>query len=420
MLLQVKRARLPEVIPILAAAGYDLYSSDPNNLTAQMSPFHSPSLRGSDDGTPLDLSSGAILTRTRSNTGDSLNGRAAMLMSLPPPALPEEEPASNSAPPRPNAFRTKSLSPASSDVQLLPTDLTCVGLADDAADVWALKIVKLVAYPELVVPKTANVESTPLSKPMPPYSGTPQVTPPRTPSPSTSVSSDGEDGYFSASPPNGSSTSLVSSSPSRSAESLPLTSSNPEARKAAARPSHLHRINSSALQPLTAAHVREPHSAVASPLSPGPAPSSRPGRHRSAAASNSATPNYAIPFFSLTRTQEGSSLTAPTTVLTSLFPPSERHMVICSDELDALDSPTRAGAEADANDEMDDEGHEMGDKNGPMRCLQIDLRQFGLGTNLLPLLSSLLSCDVYFCGHDANMSVTFRFRFSLTQTSTAW
>lgn len=57
-------------------------------------------------------------------------------------------------------------------------------------------------------------------------------------------------------------------------------------------------------------------------------------------------------------------------------------MVICSDELDALDSPAHAVAEAE---DMDDEGHEMGDKNGPMRCLQIDLRQFGLGKILLPL-----------------------------------
>lgn len=370
----------------MASAGYDLYCSDPDHLTAQMSPLHSPTLRGSDDGPPLDLSSGAVLTRTRSNTDESLHGRAAMLMSLPPPALPEEP---GTTPPRPTAVRTKSLSPSSSDVQLLPTDLTCVGLADDAADVWALKIVKLVAYPELIVPKTVDAESIPVLKPVQsevPYSDAPEDAPSRTPSPSTSLSSEGEDGYFSASPPNQSSTSLVSSAASRSAESLPTTGTQLETRKVADRPSHLHRINPSTPQPLTPVHVRDiPSHYAISPLSPTPS-----SRHR-----RRITPDYAVPFFSLTRTQEGSSLTAPTAVLTSLFPPSERHMVICSDELDALDSPAHPVAEAE---EMDDEGHEMGDKNGPMRCLQIDLRQFGLGKNpLFAYLWSIWALRLIFC-----------------------
>ena len=126
MIPQVKQARLAEVIPILAAAGYDLYSSDPDNLTAQTSPLHSPSLHGSDD-IPLDLSSGAVLTRTRSNTGESLNGYAAKLMSLPPPTL-SEDPESAPTSTVPPTVRAKSLTPSSSDVQLLPTDLTCVGL----------------------------------------------------------------------------------------------------------------------------------------------------------------------------------------------------------------------------------------------------------------------------------------------------
>lgn len=80
-------------------------------------------------------------------------------------------------------------------------------------------------------------------------------------------------------------------------------------------------------------------------------------------------PESAVGFFSFTRTGEGSSLTTDASLLAMLFPPHERHMVISSGELDAVDDPIAA-----ENDSDDD-----GEKSGLVKCLQIDLRRFGLG-----------------------------------------
>ncbi|KAF9813561.1 hypothetical protein IEO21_05493 [Rhodonia placenta] len=228
----VKSSRLAQVMQLLARAGFDLYSSDPSNFTAQ----------SSDEAEEAD---------------DDLRT----------PAIP----------PRPAMTRSQSHSPSGCDVSVLAPDLTYVGLRDDSAETWGLKIVKLVAFPELITVDTVLTTDT--------------VRPP---------------------------------------------AAGPRERSAS--------VSSSA-------------SSCASIISPPP-----------------------VPFFSFTRTAEGSSLTAPVELLAALFPPSERHMVICSDELDVLDSravsPTAdPGAEEDEED--DDEGAR--EAQGPMRCLQIDLRKFGLG-----------------------------------------
>jgi len=76
----------------------------------------------------------------------------------------------------------------------------------------------------------------------------------------------------------------------------------------------------------------------------------------------------AVGFFSFTRTSEGSSLTTDVSLLASLFPPDERHMVICSGELDAV-----ANATTDFETEENDDN-----SGGILKCLQIDLRRFGL------------------------------------------
>ncbi|THH19774.1 hypothetical protein EW146_g1449 [Bondarzewia mesenterica] len=389
----VKSVRLQEVMSILGSAGFDLYSSDPDNLTSWVSPLPSPMMMGTDNGSILDIpdfSSGAVLTRTRSCTDASLSTQASSLMSsLSPlentiPAISSSTETMSTA--RPFFGRTKSVSPSSSEVNILEPDLTCVGLADDAADIWALKVIKLVAYPELVVPKTdatllasqqAGKFSTSLigkdirgyhtsaedirmgsddarrsqiHSPASPGFFTPHPTPPRSPSSGAVSSSEGEDGYFSASPHNLSTTSLVSSA-SRSLEDLWLTASKSSGRKKHDKKGRkIFAYASNRVWP--------------APLTPGP--SSRPHQNVS--------PGYDVPFFSLTRTTEGSSLTAPSSVLAHLFPQSERHMVICSDELDALDAGEREEVDKGEDGEEDD----MDRKNGLMKCLQIDLRQFGL------------------------------------------
>jgi hypothetical protein len=80
-----------------------------------------------------------------------------------------------------------------------------------------------------------------------------------------------------------------------------------------------------------------------------------------------------VPFFSFTRTQEGTSLTTDVSLLAALFPPNERHMMICAGELDALDAQSSS---TDSDSEDDEDTLSSG---GALKCLQIDLRRFGLG-----------------------------------------
>ena len=92
-----------------------------------------------------------------------------------------------------------------------------------------------------------------------------------------------------------------------------------------------------------------------------------------------------MPFFSFTRTPEGSSLAAPVALLAALFPASERHMVMCSQELDVVDSraasPERwARVDGDGEEDEDEDGEgALPEPEGTLKCLQIDLRKFGLG-----------------------------------------
>ena len=82
-----------------------------------------------------------------------------------------------------------------------------------------------------------------------------------------------------------------------------------------------------------------------------------------------------VPFFSFTRTSEGSSLTTDVSVLAALFPSGERDMLICAGELDALDAHA-ANSDSDSDQDQNSDALSEG---GTLKCLQIDLRRFGLG-----------------------------------------
>lgn len=86
-------------------------------------------------------------------------------------------------------------------------------------------------------------------------------------------------------------------------------------------------------------------------------------------------PAYKVPFFSFTRTPEGSSLTTSAGLLAALFPPSERYMVICGGELDGADE-RMARQERGIEDPDDDDASNL---DSTLKCLQIDLRKYGLG-----------------------------------------
>ncbi|KZV65792.1 hypothetical protein PENSPDRAFT_689534 [Peniophora sp. CONT] len=332
----VKASRLHEVLSIFSSAGYHLLSSNPDTLSSHMSPFDAPRQNSLD---------GTILTRRRSSTASSSGAHSV----LSPPPLDDlvEEGTGGPPVPRPALTRTTSHSPAPTDVRVLNPDLSCIGLVEDSADVWLLRLVKLVAYPELIVADDGSVAR--VASLSPPISPTAPREAPFGDSALPSDEEPEEDGYYSASPhsrsASGSPINGVSASRSQSVEG--------SSERRGGKYSHLHRITTAA----ELAKLRVNGNGN------GNGPPSSSSCQRTFA-------GYTVPFFSITRTDEGTSLIAPTATIAALFPASDRHMVIRGNDLDELD----AGGvpEADDRDAIEEA------RGGPMRCLQIDLRQFGL------------------------------------------
>ncbi|KAF8969424.1 hypothetical protein BDZ97DRAFT_1795567 [Flammula alnicola] len=385
----VKESRLQEAMDLFASAGFDLYRSDSN---PPISPSYSPI---TDDGASANFPShstqnmGAVFTR---NISEKNLPKTSDMTSSEAPATGQQSP------------RSKSHSPTSGEVRILRPDLACVGLSDElGVDHWGLKIVKLVAFPDLIPPspRVANLRPRSASKKSThdnlatPYSLPPVVDLTSAPlfqthlnggSSSSSSSSSDDDGYFSHSPQNVSTTSLTTST-SRSYSDLQSLSYNSSMYKP---PSKHFAANLSPLSPITPkAQTPLPRLTVVTDATRMTAPPK--------------TESH-VPFFSFTRTPEGSSLTADVDVLATLFPPHERHMVICSGELDAADLRLQGELQGQGSYSSDeDEEGEFGDalylhvrgsarrsrsrssgsgnddSNGnSLKCLQIDLRRFGL------------------------------------------
>lgn len=330
----VKESRLQEVISLFSEAGFDIYSSDFGNLASKaFSELPTSPTRVEDRS--------AVLTRDRSETDD--------ILSSDPSARREQA----------KQFEPRTTSPArspsSGEVCLLSSDFACVGLSDEfGVDHWGLKIVKLVAFPDLIssakIP-SRSIPSDPSFLRTSPLTSAPlfEFSPPAVDSltyssSSSSSSSNDEDGYFSHSPQSLSYPSLPK----------PVRSSSDLRTKLTKSPSY---------QP-SSKHLISMLSAAVSPISRSP---------RSSTDSNNGSQ---APFFSYTRTSEGSSLTADVYILATLFPPHERHMVICSGELDAADHRLANGTESDDEDENQEEGTFY--LGNALKCLQIDLRRFGL------------------------------------------
>lgn len=423
---------------LLATAGFDLYSDNPSNLTAQLSTFTSPLLSPTQDDTSvslLDLNSvvlpsssmrvvdtggGAVFTRSRSSTdattSSSSSHKSSILqmssphdfspspisspispITLAAPALASDEaktdtddvsmrtPAPDSAL-RPMISRSQSHSPSSCEVSVLAPDLTYVGLSDEHAETWGLKIVKLVAYPDLISgvasshsrSSSASAESSlppsPLEAEVVDISkiiagavrrmeqGTGSGSDTTTRVGAGSDKGDGELATY-----------------EHEDQSMPWDE-DPSGDADTSDDEYLSPTQQTEdLAEETGARPTLPHNDTADTVHPSQR--STQGRARSVSSSSSSSSSAAslrspiVPFFSFTRTSEGSSLTAPVSLLAALFPPHERDMVICSDELDILDSrqASPAGDDEDARDE------DSAAPQGPLRCLQIDLRKFGLG-----------------------------------------
>ncbi|KAH7916275.1 hypothetical protein BJ138DRAFT_996108 [Hygrophoropsis aurantiaca] len=383
----VKESRLQEVMNLLGSAGFDLYSSDPDLLTSRVvSPILSPILM--DDSSVADIGhdftteSGAVLTRTRSSIDASVSAAAIAFHNLAVHRNTQgESPELSPIPPR-LPSRAKSHSPTAGEVVVLSPNLACVGLSDDNIDTWSLKIVKLVAFPELIPAKRSSRPSKKSSSsddsrghpsgfiaiPHPINTSSPFSSPRRghhrRDSSSDSLSSSSEEeGYFSHSPRG-----------NLSAASLLSYRSYPDLVKSAP-------VSSPSFKP-TAKHLTAPVAPL-SPLSPlDPLAPRHPGLGHSEKTGGSSSAikkqiygnnHYDVPFFSFTRTSEGSSLTTDVSMLAMLFPPNERYMVKCSGELDILDAQN-----SDAESESEDDAEDASLQGGTLKCLQIDLRRFGL------------------------------------------
>ncbi|KAI0375826.1 hypothetical protein BV20DRAFT_18780 [Pilatotrama ljubarskyi] len=414
----VKEARLAEVMSLLGSAGFDLYLSDPTNLTAQISTFASPmvSPTGEDDHcmslidldafrgsgrNSFDTDTGIVFTRSRSNTNgttSSSSSRSRDLLqqvSSPPPddsnnpgtpdPTPGAEPkgASAAASARPSLSRALSHSPSACDVRVLSPDITCVGLSDDSADTWGLKIIKLVAFPELIIGSSGTPGRTAERRARPDRAQSPSVLP-ALPEEHIHVLSlsEGEVGSGSDTTTRVAPESPKKDLPEREGSESPVfalddaaidtdsagddSSDDGQGNERSRRPRLAHLDT---LQTVKAASKTSPLSARS--------------RSTSTSSSSESAPPPLVPFFSFTRTPEGSSLAAPVSLLATLFPASERHMVMCSQELDVLDSRNASPerwAEQDASALDDDEGTDgaLPEPQGMLKCLQIDLRKFGL------------------------------------------
>ncbi|KAH0587850.1 hypothetical protein H2248_006605 [Termitomyces sp. 'cryptogamus'] len=362
----VKESRLQETMSLLAEAGFEIFSSASESAS---SPIVSP--RQAFSSSIHDFRPDSVLSSslTRVRNGTDPTGVKLDFISV---WDDHQKPFDGPTPPSDHkAPRKKSTSPNAGDVQLLSSDLACVGLSEElGADHWGLKIVKLVAFPELIsspapppyVPRV-SISSPVIQSALFPLVKSPtslfDLSPPvfsrkRSSSPTgteSSASSSEDDGYFSHSPQTKSSLSVVTMA-SRSQTDLRDLSPNVSSP-------FKHRSR----------HIMQPFSPLSSTscnkiIAPDPVTPSVKGSR--------------IPFFSYTRTAEGSSLTADVYILSALFPPPERHMIICSGELDAADN--RLNGPHPLDDLLsNDDASEGSDPDGSiLSCLQIDLQRFGL------------------------------------------
>ncbi|KAI0082384.1 hypothetical protein K474DRAFT_1681303 [Panus rudis PR-1116 ss-1] len=423
----VKEYRLAEVMSLLASAGFDLYSSDPQHLTSQLSTLTSPvlsPLNGIDDNSSvhlLDLSSsasaifpenGAVLTRSRSSTDASISQLQSAANTLLKTDADAETSAGDASEP-PSTGRSQSHSPSGSDVRILDPHLTCIGLEDDRAHEWTTKIIKLVAYPDLI---TGTSLSSPLeSKAHGSSHGIPvhDVHPSETQL-DMSVESGSETDNSGSRSDNTTRVGVDSpkESPARFSSESPIfdlerhvdedgssedgnkdgdddrssddetsffsagTDDVPSSPLSLVAPAKATKKSRPTLPPLQteATIVREVTR------------TSRKSRRRRSTSDDEESlmdsrPDSLVPFFSFTRTSEGSSLTASVPLLAALFPAEERDMVICSGELDIQDSRSVSPDGAQEEDESLEGGVRasgLPEPLGIMRCLQIDLRKFGL------------------------------------------
>jgi hypothetical protein len=223
---------------------------------------------------------------------------------------------------------------APDEATVLAPDLACVGLPNGAPEQWTLKLIKLLAFSDLLTPAEHRLTSQREQENILP-----------SPTISDTGGGDGDDGGGTDSD------SLSSSSSESSLSDLDDSSSSSSSDDSPSAPTSLSHSTELPCPP-----------APAQPTTPPPSVQ-RHRHHRRRRPSSSSPPPPPTPlvsFFSFTRAPEGATLLAPVAALAALFPGHERGALTSSGEIDAFEEHGPCG------------------DDGLTRCLQLDLRRFPL------------------------------------------
>ncbi|KAG8748502.1 hypothetical protein FRC10_003635 [Ceratobasidium sp. 414] len=327
----VKSSSLPSVIALLAHAGFGLYSTDAVALTSRMSPplvipaatpeEQKLSIRGSlvldgdvsmhgfgvvnmDDSFAIPSPKRHRSTSSASFQSFSLPVAYASTVS-PLSSLSTESSDSEQEGDEPKQHRSQ-VATTPPPVETVAADLAVIGLSEDASDSWLSRMILLMLYPNMI--------PTPWASPATREPQDEELWEPETPAELNNTCSPCDEGSDVA--------GLRSPSPTSPISPALHASSHPEGATSTAR------------TPNTALRPRR--------SSPPPQP-----------------------FFSFTRAKgECASVVADVRLLASLFPPSDRHMVLSAHELEGVDEIAVSSGEVKA----------------AMRCLTIDLPH-GLDTH---------------------------------------
>ena len=344
-------------------------------MSRVVSPLLSPVLpdvfQVSDIGSEFSPESGAVLARTRNSAEPPITPLHILNKDI------GEINGTGRTPHNRPPSRDKSHSPSSTDVTILPSKLACVGLDDESVDSWSLKVVKLVAFPDLIPVKESHLLRRSRSTNGTKVTINKKLSETTIPSflswarrdsdftDSISSSSEEDEGYLSHSPRR----DLPQILPTTGSRSYPDLSHAVPSLTPSFKPAAKQFVSQvPSLSPIELKLLSHTQSGIHSPVG------------------QQMTSMYpSVPFFSFTRTSEGSSLTTDVTLLSALFPPGERDMLICAGELDALDMHA---ADSDSDSDQDQNNDALSE-GGTLKCLQIDLRRFGLGEYL-----TLRSCTI--------------------------
>ncbi|KAG8986821.1 hypothetical protein FRB95_003249 [Tulasnella sp. JGI-2019a] len=299
-----------------------------------------------------DTTTTTMTDTTSSRTADSIHSEMSKLQLMGVEATPASSivSPSTSEPILRPAERPYSFSPGQGPkVNVLPADLVVVGLSSDESDVWAAKLIRLLLFSEDVQAAMASYPYARMEN-----KGAFEKTHAENPRPRGRKTKHRQldDCDDDAAADDDSDVESFYSLDANDDDVFTSSSSSYDSSQSSSTSASLNRHSSTSLQP----------------------------------------------FFSLTRTSlnpistqaTSSSLTTDIHLLAFLFPPNERHWIFCGDEFERLERLDDDWEELEpVTDRRDDEN-----EGGFLRCLHVDLQDFGLDRHgLISRFSALLHAE---------------------------